>query len=403
MMVAPMRGTFIIGIGIGQICSWGSLYYSFPLVAEAMGRELGFSKPELYGAATLGLLLCGLAAYPIGAAIDRGYGRMLMTSSSVLAGLLLIVWSQIESLGAFYVTFAGIGLLQAATLYEPAFAVAARRCGAANARGAITAITLWGGFASTAFIPLVQALLDHFGWRGTLVALGGINLVLCAAIYHIVINPRIDRPTTTDSAMGRPLNGHQAVVWAARSPVFWALAFAFTAYVAIFSALTFHLYPLLLEQGLDTETVVIAMMLIGPAQVAGRIAIWAFATQVSVRVIGSVVVLAFPLASLALQMLPVSFGLAALVMMLYGAGNGIMTIVRGMSVPEMLTLDAYGAINGALAAPAIIARALAPVGAAILWAMTGSYDSVLWIVIAGSVALTVGFWIAAFFARSPEA
>jgi hypothetical protein len=32
---------FITGLGIGQICSWGSLYYSFPLIAEAIGSDLG--------------------------------------------------------------------------------------------------------------------------------------------------------------------------------------------------------------------------------------------------------------------------------------------------------------------------------------------------------------------------
>jgi hypothetical protein len=42
------------------------------LIAEAMGRDLGWSKPDLYGAATIGLLLSGLAAYPVGSAIDRG-------------------------------------------------------------------------------------------------------------------------------------------------------------------------------------------------------------------------------------------------------------------------------------------------------------------------------------------
>jgi hypothetical protein len=72
---------FITGLGIGQICSWGSVYYSFPLIAEAMGRELGWSKPDLYGAATIGLLLSGLAAYPVGSAIDRGHGRTIMAGA----------------------------------------------------------------------------------------------------------------------------------------------------------------------------------------------------------------------------------------------------------------------------------------------------------------------------------
>jgi hypothetical protein len=38
---------FITGLGIGQICSWGSVYYSFPSIAEAMGGDLGWSKPDL--------------------------------------------------------------------------------------------------------------------------------------------------------------------------------------------------------------------------------------------------------------------------------------------------------------------------------------------------------------------
>lgn len=84
------RSPFIIGLGIAQICSWGSLYYSFPLIAEAMGRDLGWSKPAVYGAAALGLALSGLAAYPVGAAIDKGHGRSVMAASSVAAGLLLL-------------------------------------------------------------------------------------------------------------------------------------------------------------------------------------------------------------------------------------------------------------------------------------------------------------------------
>src|SRR4029453_5640690 len=159
---------FIAGLGIGQIASWGTLYYSFPLIAERMGQDLGLSKPEVYGAATIGLLVAGFTAYPIGVAIDRGYGRAVITLGSGLAGLLLLVWSQIEGLWALYPLLAGIGLAQAMTLYEPAFAVVARRYGAEARRG-ITALTLWGGFASTVFVPLIQWLLNHLDWRTTLV------------------------------------------------------------------------------------------------------------------------------------------------------------------------------------------------------------------------------------------
>jgi predicted MFS family arabinose efflux permease len=388
----------IIALGIGQICSWGSLYYSFPLIAEAMGRDLGWSKPALYGAATLGLALSGLAAYPVGAAIDRGHGRVVMGVASALAGLLMLAWSRIDSLILFYILFAGIGCLQAATLYEPAFAVVARRVGPDKARRGITALTLWGGFASTVFIPLVQILIDQFGWRGALVCLGLVNILVCCGLYFAAIRPAMDAsPPPTPYPDASPAGGRGALALALRQPAFWALALAFTAFAASFSAFTFHLYPLLIERGLDTPSTVAVIMCIGPAQVAGRVLVWAFAPNASVRRIGSIVVALFPLAIAAIAILPPSLlGMAAMAL-IYGAGNGVMTIVRGMAVPEMLSRQAYGAINGALIGPSLVARAIAPLGAAALWSLTQNYDGVLVAIFAGALLTAFGFWAATLF------
>lgn len=394
--LASSGAFFITALGIGQICSWGSLYYSFPQIAEAMGYELGWSKLELYGAATLGLALGGLAAYPVGAAIDRGHGRVVMGAASILAGVLMLAWSQVESLVLFYLLFAGIGCLQAATLYEPAFAVVARRFGPGRARRGITAVTLWGGFASTVFIPLIQILIEQIGWRGALITLGFVNIIICAGLYFSAIRPLLDAiPTPVPLQHGAIANGGGAVSRAARTPVFWALALAFTGFAATFSAFTFHLYPLLVERGLDMPSAVAAIACIGPAQVAGRIVIWVFAPHASVRLIGSLVVALFPLAIAAIALLPPTFLGMAIVAVIYGVGNGIMTVVRGMAVPEMLSRGAYGAINGALAAPSLVARAVAPVGAAALWAVTQNYDGALIAIFATAVLSAIGFWMAA--------
>ena len=69
--------------------------------------------------------------------------------------------------------------------------------------------------------------------------------------------------------------------------------------------------------------------------------------------------------------------------------------MRGIAVPEMLTPDAYGAINSVLAVPAAIAKASAPLGVALLWAAAGSYDTVLIAVLASSTLVVGGFWFAA--------
>lgn len=395
------RSLFITGLGVGQVISWGTLYYSFPLIAQAMGVELGWSKAELYGAATLGLALAGLVAYPVGAAIDAGHGRLIMAGGSVLAGLLFMLWSQADSMALFYLAVAGIGAMQAATLYDPAFAVVARRVGPLQARGGITALTLWGGFASTVFIPLVQLLLDAVGWRDTLMILGAINILVAAVVNFAVIDPRADAPIAPPRTQGEE-PGSSAIAEVMRQPAFWALAIAFTAYAVTFSGFTFHAYPLLIERGFDTHTVVSAIAIIGPAQVTGRIALWVLAPRAPMRVVGALTVAVFPVAFLALEFMPPDFVWVALFGMVFGAVNGITTIVRGLVVPEMLTRRAYGAVNGALAVPATIARALAPVGMAMLWTLTGSYDAVLAAIILASLVVAAGFWSAVFFTRGAD-
>jgi predicted MFS family arabinose efflux permease len=231
------------------------------------------------------------------------------------------------------------------------------------------------------FVPLIQLLINQLDWRSTLVVLGVINLTLCAPLYLGIINAKVDAQPPESASVTRneaPLAGRRAVRWALHQPAFWGLLIAFTVYYATFSA-----------------TVVAVLVLLGPSQVAGRIAVWGIAERASVRAIGKVVVLAFPIALLLLLLPPPMFASLAAFATLYGAANGILTIVRGIAVPEMLTREAYGAINSVLAVPATIAKAIAPLGIAMLWAAAGSYDVVLVVVLASSTLVVAGFWFAA--------
>ncbi|SOD95569.1 MFS transporter [Caenispirillum bisanense] len=390
------RRGFLAALGVGQIASWGTLYYSFPLLAVPMEADLGVDRTALYLAPTIGLLIGSLAAYGVGGLIDRGRGRFVMAGGALLAAVLLVAWSRVESVAALYVVFAGLGLAQAATLYDPAFAVVARRYGA-EARKGITALTLWGGFASTVFVPVVQMLLDRMEWREALLVLAAVNLLLCLPLYAAAIDRRHDAPPPAphpEPDAEAPAPARPAAAWALRQPTFWLLATAFTLYYGTFSALTYHLYPLLLERGLSAEAVVAAIALIGPAQVAGRLFVWMLARDRSVRVVGGATVAALPLA-LALLLVAEGPVLLATFALLYGAANGIITIVRGVAVPELLTREAYGRLNGLIAVPQTVAKAVAPVAAAALWSLDDSYGPVLLAAVGAAVLVAGAFWAAA--------
>lgn len=387
----------VIALAAAQLVSWGSVYYSFSLLVLPMEAELGWSRSAINGALSLGLLTAGLCAYGVGSWIDCRGGRLLMTAGTVAAALLLALWSQIDSLAALYAIWVGLGMAMAAILYEPVFAVLTRSF-PQSYRTRITVLTFIAGFASTVFVPLTQALVDAVGWRGTLLALAGISLAVGLPVHGLWLR---DAAVGTAAAAGEDAAAvsRESIRRALHHPVFWSLAVSLTAYYGTFSALTFHIIPLLAERRIPTAVAIGAVALIGPSQVAGRFVVFMAGRRLPIAVTGRVVLWAFPLAVLLLILFPNSVAMLYAAAVLYGSANGIMTIVRGTAVPELMWRDGYGAVNGALAMPATAAQAVAPLGAALLWSATGGYDAVLWTLCAVSGLAAVAFWGAVAWAR----
>lgn len=383
----------IAALSVAQLVSWGTIYYGFSLFVVPMAAELGWSRTSINGALSLGLLVSGLGAYPVGAWIDRHGGRAVMSLGSALGALLLAAWAETTSLVGFYLVWIGLGLALAFTLYDPVFAVVTRRF-PSTYRTRITALTLVGGFASTVFMPLTLILIEAFGWRHALLALALCNLAVALPVHALML--RDGTGAERDGApAGAAAGDKTAFRRALRNPVFWGLALCFVAYYTAFSAMTFHFIPLLTDRGVPSSVILGAIAAIGPAQVAGRIVLFAFRGAFSSAVAGRLAVMAMPLGLLLLIAFPASTMALFAFALLQGAGNGILTIVRGTAVPDLMGREGYGAINGALALPANIARALAPFGAAVIWGIAGNYDAVLWAIFASAALGGLGFWYAA--------
>jgi predicted MFS family arabinose efflux permease len=384
---------FIWALSTAQLVSWGTLFYSFSLFILPMERELGWSKTDLNGALSAGLLVAALLAMPIGRWIDRGQDRAVMVIGSLAGGIMLLAWAMVSDLVVFYAIWLVIGASFAATLYEPAFAVLTTRLGS-QYRRAITSMTLVGGFASTVFMPLTQLLIDWLGWRPALVVLGLITLVVCGGIHWFMLapTPRPDAPTSPDASAPEDRSPLRRAL---RTPAFWGLLIAFAGYAAAQSALIFHLVPLMNEMRMDAATVIAILALIGPMQVAGRIIIIAFGKGFTARTIGTFSLLVQPGAMLILILMPPTPIWVGLSVAVYGMANGMTTIVRGTIVQEVLGRAGYGVINGALSFPATILRALAPVVAAVIFDLGGGYDRVLWVIFAVYATAAAAFLVAA--------
>jgi MFS family permease len=317
-----------------------------------------------------------------------------MTLSSLLGGLLLLVWAQVESPWAFYLIWVLIGVSMAGVLYEPAFAVLTATFGP-QARRAITALTLVGGFASTIFMPLTQLLIATLGWRQALLILGGLNLVVCLPLHALFVpSPSVAHPPTLRREAETTFATADEFATIVRGRVFWGLAIWFTAANATASGFVFQFVPLLTTWGVGMTAILTSVALIGPMQVAGRVVLMLFSTRLETREIGIAVVILLPAAVLALLFLGHTPTWLALCAALYGGGNGIMTIVRGTAVADLIGRAHYGAINGALTIPTMVAKSLAPVATAAIWAATGDPSVMLWTLLASALVGAGGFILA---------
>lgn len=384
-------------LGVAQICSWGTLYYSFPQLAQAITIEFGWLKSDVYIALTLCLVFSSIAAVPIGALIDKGHGRKVMVLGSITAGLLLVSVSKIDSLFSLYLVFIGIGVVQAATLYDAAFSIINNNHLHEEAKSKIVTLTLWGGFASTLFIPLIEVLINQYGWRTAFVMLGAINLFICTSAYMMLPDGHLQKV----SKKNKSTQGHN-VSWAIKQPIFWALLICFSLFAAGASTFKFHIYPFLIERNFSSHEVVFILTVMGPAQVLGRVVIKLIGNKVTALQLGTLTTAALPITFFSLVYLPEQLWLFAGFIALFGIASGMMTIVKGIAIPELLTKEAYGAINGAMSIPITLIKAGAPALAALLWMATSSYDLVLLIIGAVTILAVICFAAVKHLARLSE-
>ena len=181
-------------LSLGQLITWGSVFYTFSLLMEPVERELGLTRAQSSLAFSLALLAEGALAYPVGRWIDRGYERAVMTGGSLLVAMCLVMHSFIGGIAGFYAVWIGLGAGLSATLYSPVFAVVTRRY-PRDFRRAIITLTFLGGLASTVFIPLSAWLIHSMGWRHALWVLAALQLMVCAPLHAVQLRGAPPRST----------------------------------------------------------------------------------------------------------------------------------------------------------------------------------------------------------------
>jgi MFS family permease len=342
------RTVVVTALGIAQTLAWASSYYLPAILAEPIGASIGVPRSWVFGAFSGALLIAAFAGPAVGRAIDRRGGRgVLVLSNVVLAGG-LIVLAAANGVVLLAVAWVVLGIGMALGLYDAGFAALAALYGH-NARGPITGITLFAGFASTVSWPLTTVLNDAFGWRETLLVWAALNVVIGIPLNLLL--PVAMRPAEIRRAV------EHAIGWKPYKEMF-LLAFVFAAVWFVTGSMAAHLPGLLERAGATPVQAIAAAALVGPAQVAARLVEFFILRRAHPLISARIAALLHPLGAAVFAV----FGPAAAVAftIFYGAGNGLLTIARGTVPLAVFGPYGYGERTGLLGAPARAAQALAP-------------------------------------------
>ncbi|WP_155368439.1 MFS transporter [Catellatospora vulcania] len=383
----------VAALAVTQTIGYGVLYYVFSVFLTPMAADLRTSPAAVTGALTVSVLATAAAAVPIGRWLDRRGGRGMMTIGSVLGTGAVLAWSQVTDVRQLYAVFAVLGVASAMALYEAAFAVIVATGTASQRAGALLAVTIVAGFASTIFLPLAAGLQEHHGWRNALVVLA-LGYGLIAVPLHALAVPARPRRHRVAAAVDHTAR-RAAVRGALRHRGFWLLTAAFVVHGSAVAVVSVHLISCLISLGHPAAFAATAAGLLGVMSVTGRIVTTGLARRHSTAAVTAAVFAIQAAAAAALPVLGHTRLGAICCVVLFGTGFGVGTIARPALLAGRYGTTGYATIASAVTLPMTLAKACTPLAAAALYLAAGTYTPVLAVVSAACAVAGVCLALAA--------
>lgn len=349
----PWRAVLVLGVT--EILAWGCIFYTPVLIVPLIAAERSWSMAFTMGGFSVGLLTAGLVAPYVGRSIDRFGGHVTMTIGSLVGALGLVLIVYVVHPVAYYVVWMALGVAMAANLYDAAFATLGRIFGAA-ARRPITALTLAGGFASTAGWPATHFLIERVGWQGTYLTYAALLACISAPLHAFLLpRSRYEADLPKEGETKAPVT-----VLPARGIAFVLVASAFATYAFVPSGMSAHLLAIFARSGIDAGTVVMIGALFGPAQVGARLIEFSFGRNLHPLWVARGALTTLLCAFVMLALLGFSVPVAAAFAVMFGGANGLVTIARGAVPLTLFGASGYGLLMGRLAKPFLLMQAVAP-------------------------------------------
>ena len=390
-MIAAVRNLFygwkIIGTSIvGYSAAPGQFAVGIlGIFVIPLQLEFGWSRTEIFLSITILTLAQAFFTPFLGRLIDNYGSKKIMMPSIFTFGLLLAgIPLFVGELTDLYLFYAVIGVICGGAAAVPYL----RLAGAwfVKKRGLAFGLIMSGGGLGFAYTPpLVQYMIDNYGWRSGYYALAAIIIVVILPLIYVFIH---DRPKDLNLLPdGDTVDVDESVVVTdkeekiklgelLRTPLFYQLFATFMLLTACLYGLFSNLVPMLLDRGMDTTDAALAASTVGITIIVSRIVIGFLLDKFFAPRVG---MLCFILSAIGTAML--AFGAvgptAFLAAIFFGFSVGAELDLLAYLITRYFGVNSFGLVYGILFAAFLGGISLGPLVFGRLYDFYGSYVNIL--------------------------
>jgi MFS family permease len=408
-------GWVVVGVSFVTLFLSVGIRFSFGVFYIAIIKDLGWGRAETAGAFSLAMVVHALFAIVTGNLVDRFGPRIIFPIGATIFALGLVAASQIVSVWHLYLFF---GIIIAAGINAIAYAPHMSRIPKWFKKeiGLASGIVVSGiGIGTMAMAPIIQYMIDRFGWRFAF-------LYLAVIVFTIVVPLTAIFQRRSAHDIGQPLDGINpknnkaqrrlksgddidednnklSVKWKLKTIIktqsFWFLGITYLSMGFFANTLVVHQAAHIIDIGYTASTAAVVVGLVGFFRSTGNVLFGFLSDRIGKEQsfsIGAGLAFVGMLFFIFLNNASIPWKLC-LYTVFVGLGHGSMDPIVGAKTADLFPGDSLGKIMGTFTLMYGIGAALGPFLAGFLFDRYGSYNLAFSIILVCIIFGVHGIWL----------
>ena len=372
---------------LGNTVAGGSTFWAVAVYIPAIADDFDVPRFPVVAAFMTGQFISALIGAFVGRWVDRHGARGALLAGSALVPLMLVATAQATNIWQLFVGWSLVSAARALLMPIP-YNWLLTRWFEGRRQAALGVATVGFGLGGATVLPLVAAIESQAGWRPAMVMSAALLLVVHGLLALLVVRDRpVDLGLAMEGAAGgqAPLSaeseGGFTASGAARSPVFWLLAFGMMFFFlgqGAVATLAIDFFDSRVVAGGATIVAVSALL-----RTVMRLPLGLSLSRVDRVFRLALAVVASQAIALAILTLSTSAAAVWTWVAIWGIGGAFAPMLEPLLITRSFGVRHFGAVSGLMAVVAFGGQTLGPIGGAALFDATGSYDLSFALYVAG--------------------